>query len=156
METDVNMETGVSEARVEYFPPTKPWREQEGRVRLIGMRCASCGTAAFPTREVCSGCGRDDALSEIELAGEGKLYSFSEVHAAPKGFATPYVIGYVDLTEGVRVLAQIDGAQVDSGQVDSNAAGLRIGQDLVAKLGPVRKRADGTEVISYRFTGAVT
>jgi uncharacterized OB-fold protein len=143
------VETGVSEARVEYFPPTKPWREQDGRVRLIGMRCAGCGTAAFPAREVCSGCGRDDALSEIELAGEGTLYSFSEVHAAPKGFATPYVIGYVDLTDGVRVLAQID-----SKAVDSNAADLRIGQDLVARLGPVRKRADGTEVISYRFTGA--
>jgi uncharacterized OB-fold protein len=139
------METGVSESRVEYFPPTKPWREQEGRVWLIGMRCASCGIAAFPAREVCSGCGRDDALSEIELAGEGTLYSFSEVHAAPKGFATPYVIGYIDLTEGVRVLAQ----------VDSKAADLRIGQNVVAKLGPVRKRADGTAVISYRFTGAV-
>jgi uncharacterized OB-fold protein len=138
------LEIGVSEARVEYFPPTKPWREQEGRVRLIGMRCASCGTAAFPAREVCSGCGRDNALSVLELAGEGTLYSFSEVHAAPKGFATPYVIGYIDLSEGVRVLAQ----------VDCKAADLLIGQDLVAKLGPVRKRADGTEVISYRFTGA--
>jgi uncharacterized OB-fold protein len=140
------VETGVEEARVEYFPPTKPWRERDGRVRLIGMRCASCGTAAFPMREICSGCGRDDGLSEIELTGEGKLYSFSEVHVAPKGFATPYVIGYVDLADGVRVLAQVDG----------KAADLHIGQDLVAGLGPVRKRTDGTEVISYRFTGAAT
>src|SRR5207302_7584728 len=98
----------MSETRVDYFPASKPWREHNERVNLVGMRCAHCDIKAFPAREVCSGCGRDDGLAEVELAPEGSLYTFSEVHVAPKGFATPYVIGYVDLADGVRVLAQID------------------------------------------------
>ena len=73
-------------ANVEYFPPPKPWRLEGDRLHLVGMACAVCGTKAFPAREVCSGCGSDD-VKPCELAASGNLYSFSEVHVAPKGFA---------------------------------------------------------------------
>ena len=131
----------MSEHRIDYFPSGQPWREVAGRTHLLGMQCAHCGTKAFPAREVCSSCGRDDALSAAELSPDGTLYTFSEVHVAPKGFATPYVIGYVDLADGVRVLGQIDGT----------AADLRVGQPVRMHVGTIRKRGDGTEIVSYRF-----
>jgi len=133
----------MSETSVEYFPPTKPWEEFASGVKLIGMRCSHCGTVAFPAREVCSKCGRDDALEEKVLQGPGKLYTFTEVHVAPAGFPTPYVIGYVDMPDDVRVLGQIDGRVAD----------LNIGQDVHLRIGVIRARKDGTQVIGYRFTG---
>ena len=131
----------MSEPKVEYFPTTRPWRETGGRLALVGMSCRKCGTQAFPAREVCSGCGRDDQLSEVELDSVGTLYTFSEVHVGPKGFPTPYVIGYVDLDMGVRVL----------GQVEGTAADLKVGERVCAHEGSIRKKGDGTDVISYRF-----
>jgi uncharacterized OB-fold protein len=40
---------------------------------------------------------------------KGVLYSWSVVHVAPKPWLTPYVIGYVDLPNGVRVFSHIGG-----------------------------------------------
>jgi uncharacterized OB-fold protein len=129
-------------ANVEYFPPPKPWRLEGDRLHLVGMACAVCGTKAFPAREVCSGCGSDD-VKPCELAASGNLYSFSEVHVAPKGFAVPYVVGYVDLDDGVRLF----------GQVEGTAATLAIDQRVTVILGPIRSRSDGTPVMSYKFKG---
>jgi uncharacterized OB-fold protein len=91
---------------------------------------------------VCSGCGSDD-VKPCELAASGNLYSFSEVHVAPKGFAVPYVVGYVDLDDGVRLF----------GQVEGTAATLAIDQRVTVILGPIRSRSDGTPVMSYKFKG---
>ncbi len=75
------------------------------------------------------------------LSPVGTLYSFSEIHIAPKGFATPYVVGYVDLPEGVRLFGQIEG----------RAAELRLGQPVAVTLGPVRTAESGGVVVSYKF-----
>jgi hypothetical protein len=51
-------------------------------------------------------------LTEGAVAGPagrpGRLYSWSTVHVAA-GRATPYTLGYVDLDDGSRVLALLDG-----------------------------------------------
>ena len=134
----------MSEQKVDYYPPSKPWAEREGRLHLIGMKCSYCETLAFPAREICSSCGQPDGLGAHELSNTGTLYTFSEVHVGPNGFATPYVVGYVDLEDGVRVLAQIDGT------VET----LTVGQKVRSFLGQIRARPDGTRVLSYRFQGA--
>ena len=69
------------------------------------------------------------------------MYTFSEVHVAPKVFTTPYVIGYVDLPEDVRVL----------GQVDHTAAELRLDEPVEVVLGVIRTSESGQSVISYKF-----
>ncbi|MBJ7593796.1 MAG: Zn-ribbon domain-containing OB-fold protein [Candidatus Dormibacteraeota bacterium] len=81
--------------------------ETRGTPRLIGSRCASCGALAFPRRVTCARCGDIDDQSEILLGPFGRLYTFAVVQRAPEAFPTPYVIGYVDLDEGVRVFTQI-------------------------------------------------
>jgi hypothetical protein len=80
----------------------------DGTVRLRGSRCLRCGTTAFPERQVCFACG-SAALGERLLGPYGVLYSYTVVHVAP-GRPTPYCIGYVDLDDGVRVLATVLGA----------------------------------------------
>jgi uncharacterized OB-fold protein len=71
--------------------------------RLRGCRCLDCGKKFFPDRAICFGCaGRH--MEESLLGPTGTLYSYATVHVAPK-VPTPYTIGYIDLEQGVRVLA---------------------------------------------------
>ncbi len=126
---------------IEYFPKSKPWRMADGALHLLGMRCPHCGAKAFPARSVCHACGRDDGMETVELVPTGTLYSFAEIHAAPKGFPTPYVIGFVDLDDGVRLL----------GQVEHRAAELGMDEKVQLVEGVIRTRGDGTKVVSYKF-----
>jgi len=123
-----------------YFPASRPWTEAGGMVRLHGSKCARCGVVAFPPHPMCPSCGAERGQHVVELSGVGTLYTFSEIHIAPKGFATPYAVGYVDLPEGVRLF----------GQIDAKASELKIGQQVAVTLGPVRADTGGA-VISYKF-----
>jgi len=123
-----------------YFPASRPWTEAGGTVRLHGSKCARCGGVAFPPHPMCPSCGAERGQHVVELSGVGTLYTFSEIHIAPKGFATPYAVGYVDLPEGVRLF----------GQIDAKASELKIGQQVAVTLGPVRTDAGGA-MISYKF-----
>lgn len=125
----------------EYFPADRPWEERDGLAFLKAMRCSTCGTKAFPARAICSTCNAQTGLETITLGTCAKLYTFSEVHVAPKDFPTPYVIGFVDFEEGVRVFGQIEGT----------ASTLTPDQQVETTTGVVRKRADGNPVISYKF-----
>ncbi len=113
----------------------------DGSARLIGTRCGDCGALAFPPAQVCSECLSED-LGEIELSDRGSLYAFSLVHVAPKGWNTPYIAGYVDLPEGVRVFGHIVNADAATLPMDSP---VRL---TTARLGTGR---DGTPVESYAF-----
>ena len=127
----------------EYFPASRPWTEAGGVVRLHGSRCAGCGAVAFPPHPSCPGCGAESGQETVQLSPVGTLYTFCEIHIAPKGFATPYAVGYVDLPEGVRLF----------GQIDAPAADLKLGQQVAVTLGPVRADASGRTVVSYKFKG---
>ena len=109
-----------------------------GNPRLIAGKCKACGALSFPKAPVCAACLGDD-IGTTPLASEGKLYSFATVHAAPKSWNVPYHLGYVDLTDGIRVLAHIEGEP----RIDS---AVRLG------LGRVGTAPDGTPLMSYVFT----
>jgi uncharacterized OB-fold protein len=125
----------------EYFPESKPWKEENGEVRLIGMRCPVCETRVFPAKDICHECGNEKGLEPALLSPTGTLYSFTEVHVALKGFPSPYVLGYVDLDDGVRVF----------GQVEHPAAELKVDEPMRLVLGVVKANAEGVPVISYKF-----
>ena len=75
---------------------------------LLGQACESCGKSLFPKTGVCPAC-RSTQLKDCVMPTEGVLYSWSVVYVAPKPWPTPYVIGYVDLPNGVRVFSHIGG-----------------------------------------------
>jgi len=126
-----------------YFPASRPWTEEGSAVRLHGSKCAHCGVAAFPPHPSCPDCGAENGQDTVRLSPVGTLYTFCEIHIAPKGFATPYAVGYVDLPEGVRLFGQIEG----------RAADLRLGQQVAVMLGLVRADGSGGAVVSYKFRG---
>jgi uncharacterized OB-fold protein len=132
-------ETANMEADV--YPGEAVWTKEAEAIVLLGRRCVNCSKCIFPPRDLCDKCGTETATDVIELSGVGSLYSFTEVHVAPRGFQVPYVIGYVDLPEGVRVLAQIE----------SPLAELRVGDDVQAVLGVISVKEGGRPILSYKF-----
>ncbi len=85
------------------------WRRINERYNLVGSFCSTCGTNYFPSRRVCPKCRRKGKLEARKMPNEGKVYSFTHVHAAPAGFEheTPYFMAIIELVNGVRILAQL-------------------------------------------------
>jgi uncharacterized OB-fold protein len=104
----------------------------DGSARLCGAECEACSTRIFPAAPVCPICNAE-RLKPLVLGSSGKLYAYSTVHVAPATWETPYVIGYVDLPEGVRVFGKVDGA--DGLQPDMTVQ-VRIEEDAAAGTSP--------------------
>jgi uncharacterized protein len=73
---------------------------------LRGVRCA-VGHYTFPVRTFCGTC-KSELVEPVPLSGGGVLHTFTVVRQAPPGVAVPYVLGYVDLPEGCRLMARIE------------------------------------------------
>jgi uncharacterized OB-fold protein len=128
-----------------FYPGENYWKEDSNGLRLIGSHCKGCGKNYFPPREICPDCysnGKDSVLEPLTFSDGGTLYSFSIVRVAPKRFATPYGLGYVDYPEGVRVLGQITTAEPND---------LKIGMKMKAEIGKIAVDEQGNEVYSYKF-----
>jgi uncharacterized OB-fold protein len=90
---------------------------------LLIQRCASCGTLRHPPAPACGVC-QSLAWDTLEASGRGTLYSFVVVHhPRVEPFDYPLPIGLVELEEGTRLVANLDG--IAPGE-------LRIGLPLVA------------------------
>lgn len=82
---------------------------QEGR--FVTTRCEDCGRLTFPPQADCPGCLGAN-VSWVELAKEAELVTFTYVQVTPTSFADhdPYVVAIGRLSEGVNVLAWVEGA----------------------------------------------
>jgi uncharacterized OB-fold protein len=83
--------------------------------KLMGSRCRICRTLYVPPRPICVKC-RSDAMTWEEMAGTGKLAAFTCISIGPsfmiaEGYHrnNPYCSGVVELDEGPRVDARIEG-----------------------------------------------
>ena len=104
-----------------------PLREgllQRDPPRLLGSRCDACGTRLFPARTFCPACDSEAVPAGVVLAPEGCVFSFTTVRQAPGNRPVPYTLAYVDLEDGVRVLAQID--PTPAGMGDAVHIGQRV------------------------------
>lgn len=79
--------------------------------RLELPRCTGCGTLLWYPRARCPHCTSPDLAWEA-LSGKGTVYSFTVNRRGYGEFADigPYVIAYVELAEGPRVMALVDDA----------------------------------------------
>jgi uncharacterized OB-fold protein len=65
--------------------------------KVTGTRCKGCGLIFFPPRADCYQCLSSD-MEWFEVAGSGKLVTFSKLQYAPAGFEAdvPYSIALLD------------------------------------------------------------
>ena len=121
------------------------WRLREQRYQLIGNVCVKCGTKHFPPRQVCTEC-RGTEFEQFQFSGNGELYSFTTLRAAPAGFEnyTPYSVGMVKLVEGPLVEAIL---------TDVNEEDLEIGIPVEMVTRKIREENGerGLLVYGYKF-----
>ncbi|HTX83181.1 MAG TPA: OB-fold domain-containing protein [Streptosporangiaceae bacterium] len=99
-------------------PPVSPDTEffwagtRVGELRI--QRCGACGALRHPPGPACLSCGITSKQEYQVTAGTGTVYSYV-VHRHPPvpGKQLPIVIALVELTEGVRVMAELTGIDPD-------------------------------------------
>jgi len=93
------------------------WFEGARAHQLLIQRCVSCGTLRHPPLPACSVCGSLE-WDAVEASGRGTLFSFVVVHYPQvAAFEYPLPIGLVELEEGTRVVANLDGVEVEDIEV---------------------------------------
>jgi uncharacterized OB-fold protein len=132
------------------------FRVDGDRSVLLASRRRSTGVVKFPAErpELFDGDPDiQDDIEAIELSTEGMLYTYTTQEFAPplpyKGnrdpkVFKPYVVGFVELAEGVLVETLIVGATADQ---------LKIGQPLVSTTTTLETE-DGKSLVTFAFRPA--
>jgi uncharacterized OB-fold protein len=132
------------------------FRVDGDRAVLLGSRRRSTGVVKFPAERPELFDGSPDTqedIEPIELATEGTLYTFTTQEFAPplpyKGsrdpkIFRPYIVGFIELAEGVLVESLI---------IDAAAADLQIGQRLVSTTTTLETEA-GESILTFAFRPA--
>lgn len=107
---------------------------------LTAYRCEECGKMWFPKLPYCPNCW-SDKLAKTPLSRRGKLYSYTVTRVSGPDMKVPYVVGYVDFPEKVRVFAQID-AEPEQVKPD---------MEVEVSTGIIRENLNGKRVLSYKF-----
>lgn len=128
------------------------FRVDGDRAVLFGSRRRSTGAVKFPAERPELFDGTDD-IEPIELATQGTLFTFTTQEFAPplpyRGKRAPdqfrpYVVGYVELPDGVLVETLI---------VDAQPSDLRIGQPMVSTTTTL-DTDDGESVLTFAYRPA--
>jgi uncharacterized protein len=132
------------------------FRVDGDRAVLLGSRRRSTGVVKFPAERPELFDGSPDTQADIEpleLSTEGTLYTFTTQQFAPplpyKGKRDPktfrpYIVGYIELAEGLLVESLI---------IDAEAGDLQIGQPMVSATTTLETEA-GESFLTYAFRPA--
>jgi len=100
--------------------------------KLMGSRCLKCGVLSVPPRSVCIRCYGSE-MEWVEIEGKGKLAAFTCIAIGPPSMIRegydrkhPYVCGVVELGEGARVVARIEGVDGSKPETIKIGAPLKI------------------------------
>jgi len=102
--------------------------------KLMGSKCKKCGALFVPPRSICIKCHGTE-MQWVEMKGKGQLVAFTCIAVGTpfmieEGYDRkhPYVLGVVELEEGVRVDARIE--EVDGSKPET----IKIGAPLTVKF----------------------
>lgn len=119
--------------------------------QLIGGQCRQCQAVSFPLKASCPKCCGQD-VERMPLARQGTLWTWTVQAFPPKsppyaggeapGEFTPFGIGYVELPGQVRVEARL---------TEGDPARLRIGMPMELAIVPLRREANGADIMTFAF-----
>ena len=103
---------------IEYRDPevdweTRAWWEGCARNELVLQRCGDCSVVQHRPRAICASC-LSSRLEHFVASGAGVVHTYSVIHQnqiPPHAAAVPYVLAFVDLAEGPRILTNIVGCE---------------------------------------------
>lgn len=119
----------------------------DGEPYLAGQRCTRCGAVYLGERRACSKCLAEGPFEEIRLSPRGTLWVYSVVHQSVPGVPVPYVVGIVDLPEGVSVRCNL----ID---VEPDPARVRFGMPVEMTTGVSQQDREGNDVVAFYFRPA--
>ena len=111
--------------------------------RLVGSRCESCRAVFFPKKQVCPKCF-DGELRDVPLSRVGKLHSYALSVLGPPGIEKPFVVGFVDLPEGIKLYSIL----TDCDPWDDV---LRIGMEMEMVVEKIKEDEQGLDIMGYKF-----
>lgn len=122
-------------------PAARPFWDAVEDGRLLLERCSGCQAVIWYPRGFCPRCG-STATQWIEASGLGTVYTYTVARRSFGAWAsvTPYVIAYIELAEGPRILSNVADVPPDE---------VRIGMPVEV----VFSKAAGRPAI-YRFRPA--
>lgn len=132
------------ESEVIYQEPECYRFAPDGKPYLVGSKCRLCGYIAFPPKEACPACVTKDSMEEIPLSSRGIIDSFSVLHVSAPGFKAPYILAYVTMPEGAKVLSVIKGCE-------PSESSIQIGTEVELIIDKIREDKQGNEVRGYAF-----
>ena len=105
---------------IEYRTPAYDWETRAfwegcGRHELVLQRCASCRAVQHRPRALCVSC-LSDSIEHFAASGKGTVHTFTVTHqnqAPAFRQALPYVLAWVELEEGPRLLSNVVGCEPD-------------------------------------------
>ena len=109
---------------------------------LLGNCCRECKATYFPPRQICPRCMKEGVLDSLPLSRRGTLYTYTVIRQAPPRYPVPYAVGYVDLPEGVRVFAQLEGWERRE---------LKADEAMEVFFTTIRVDERGEGLVGYRF-----
>ncbi len=88
---------------------SRPWWEAVKRHELYIQKCRDCGEPRYHPRALCPQC-LSSSTQWLRCSGKGKVYTFTVTYqnqAAGFRDSLPYVMAYVELAEGVKMLTNL-------------------------------------------------
>ena len=114
--------------------------------RLMGSKCKKCNALFVPPRPICIECHGEE-MEWVQMKGKGKLAAFTCITVGPsfmiaEGYnrKNPYCSGVVELEEGARVDARLEG--VDAKDPEN----IHVGMPLTVKF---LHRGEGDDSKTY-------
>lgn len=102
----------------------RPFWEGAAKQQLLMQCCLDCSAYIWTPRPSCFECGSEN-IQWQELSGRGEVYSFTVIRqvvgrAASQAFEKdiPYVIAWIDLDEGPRMITNVIGCPVENVTLD--------------------------------------
>ena len=108
-------------------PETKPFWAATARDEQLAAQCEDCASLIWYPRSVCPECGGLRTRWQ-QVSGRGRVYSYTVNHRGegPYRDCAPYVLAYVELDEGPRLMTNIVAAGDSAGLVGELAVGLPV------------------------------
>ncbi len=120
--------------------------------KLMGSKCKKCGSLFTPPRPICIDCYGTD-MEWVEMKGTGKLAAFTCISIGPpfmieEGFNRkhPYCVGVVELDEGTKVDARIEG--IDPARPET----IKVGMPLAVKYLHREKKGEKLTYLAFEPT----
>ena len=106
------------------LPEVKPFWDATAEGRLVLPKCTECGTFIWFPRPFCPECA-STSVEWVQASGRGTVYSFTVNRRGVADMsayreAGVYVLAYVELEEGPRIMTNIVECDPDSVRIGQN------------------------------------